>query len=301
MDRVSRPEQYFLDRIKQGDQQAWSEFVGRYRGRLLRFARAKLPQSADAEDVVQDAFIGFVRSLDRFRGDCDLETYLFALIRRKIIDSYRRREARRVCLIQDAYESGADEGSSDVFEQVKSPVETASWYARADEQYDLQKTVLAEALRDLVDGFKRSLRFRDMQIIELLFYCQLPNKRVAATLSLDEKTVALVKHRSLKHVRSYVERKKVTLGPSSEDFENLLTDIWEYHRFSCPKRSTIGGYLLETLADQWQRYVDFHLNVLGCRFCRANLEDLQSETAEHQQQLHARIMESTVGFLHRPL
>ncbi len=301
MDKVSRPEQYFLDKIRQGDQQAWSEFVGRYRGRLLRFARAKLPQSADAEDVVQEAFIGFVRGLDRFRGECDLETYLFGLIRRKIIDSYRRRESRRVCLIQDAYESGGDESSSDVFEQVRSPAETASWYARADEQYDLQKTVLAEAVGDLVDSFKRALRFRDLQIIELLFYCQIPNKRVAQTMNIDEKTVALVKHRSLKQVRSHVERKKVAVGPSSEDFENLLTDIWEYHRFSCPKRSTIGGFLLKTLEDPWQCYVDFHLNVLGCRFCRANLEDLENETAEHVQQLHARIMESTVGFLHRPL
>ena len=301
MDKVSRPEQYFLDKIRQGDQQAWSDFVGRYRGRLLRFARAKLPQSADAEDVVQEAFIGFVRGLDRFRGECDLETYLFGLIRRKIIDSYRRRESRRVCLIQDAYESDTEDRSSDVFEQVKSPVETASWYARADEQYDVQREVLADAVGDLVDSFKRALRFRDLQIIELLFYCQLPNKRVAQTMNIDEKTVALVKHRSLKQIRSHVERKKVAVGPSSEDFENLLTDIWEYHRFSCPKRSTIGGFLLKTLEDPWQRYVDFHLNVLGCRFCRANLEDLENETAEHVQQLHARIMESTVGFLHRPL
>jgi len=301
MDKVSRPEQYFLDKIRQGDQQAWSDFVGRYRGRLLRFARAKLPQSADAEDVVQEAFVGFVSSLDRFRGECGLETYLFALIRRKIIDSYRRKESRRVCLIQDAYDSAADEGSSDAFEQVRSPAQTASWYARADEQYDLQKTVLAEAIAGLVDGFKRALRFRDLQIIELLFYCQLPNKRVAQTMNLDEKTVALVKHRGLKQIRSHVERKKVTLGPTPADFESLLTDIWEYHRFSCPKRSTIGGYLLKTLEEPWQRYVDFHLNVLGCRFCRANLEDLESETAEHVQQLHARIMESTVGFLHRPL
>jgi len=302
MDKVSQPEQYFLDRIRQGDQQAWSDFVGRYRGRLLRFARGKLPQRADAEDVVQEAFVGFVRGLDRFRGECDLETYLFGLIRRKIIDSYRRREARRVCLIQDAYESDAEERSSDAFEQVASPAaQTASWYARADEQYDMQKAVLAEAVTDLVDGFKRALRFRDLQIIELLFYCQLPNKRVAQTMNIDEKTVALVKHRSLKQIRSHVERKQVSVGPSSEAFENLLTDIWEYHRFSCPKRSTIGGFLLQTLEDTWQRYVDFHLNILGCRFCRANLEDLQSETAEHAQQLQARIMESTVGFLHRPL
>jgi len=301
MDKISRPEQYFLDKIRQGDQQAWSDFVGRYRGRLLRFARAKLPQSADAEDVVQEAFIGFVSSIERFRGDCDLETYLFSLIRRKIIDSYRRKESRRVCLIQDAYDSSVDDRSSDAFEQVKSPAQTASWYARADEQYDLQKTVLADAIGSLVDGFKRALRFRDLQIIELLFYCQIPNKRVAQTMSIDEKTVALVKHRGLKQIRQTVERQKVSLGPSSEDFEHLLTDIWEYRRFSCPKRSTIGGYLLKTLEEPWQRYVDFHLNVLGCRFCRANLEDLEHETTDQTQQLHARIMESTVGFLHRPL
>lgn len=301
MDKVSKPEQYFLNKIRQGDQQAWSDFIGRYRGRLLRFARAKLPQRADAEDVVQDTFIAFIRSLDRFRGECDLEIYLFSLIRRKIIDSYRRKDARRVCLIQDAYEPDSDEGSSDAFEQVAGPVQTASWYARADEQYDLQKTVLAEAMEELVDGFKKALRFRDLQIIELLLYCQLPNKRVAETMNIDEKTVALVKHRSLKQIRNFVEQKKITADPCSGDFEGLLTDIWEYRRFSCPKRSTIGGFLLRTLSDDWQRYVDFHLNVLGCRFCRANLEDLQCETAEHSQQLQARIMESTVGFLHRPL
>lgn len=301
MDKVSKPEQYFLDKIRRGDQQAWSDFIGRYRGRLLRFARAKLPQRADAEDVVQDAFIAFVHSLDRFRGECDLETYLFSLIRRKIIDSYRRKDARKVCLIQDAYEGDTDEGSSDAFEQVAGPVQTASWYARADEQYDLRKMVLAEAMEELVDGFKKALRFRDLQIIELLLYCQLPNKRVAETMNIDEKTVALVKHRSLKQIRSFVEHKKIASDPSPGDFEGLLTDIWEYHRFSCPKRSTIGGFLLRTLSDDWQRYVDFHLNVLGCRFCRANLEDLECETAEHSQQLQARIMESTVGFLHRPL
>ncbi len=300
MDKVSKAEQYFLDKIRQGDERAWSDFVGRYRGRLLRFARAKLPQRADAEDVVQESFIAFVRSLDRFRGECDLETYLFALTRRKIIDSYRHRDARRVCLLQDAYDSTAEETASDPLEQMASPAETASWYARADEQYDVQKSVLAEALGDLIDGFKRALRLRDLQIIELLLYCQLPNKRVAATMNVTEQTVALVKHRSLKQVREAVEHKKVPLGPSSEQFENLLTDVWEYHRFSCPKRSTIGGYLLQTLDDDWQRYVDFHLNVLGCRFCRANLEDLQHETLEQQQQLHTRIMESTVGFLHRP-
>ena len=299
---VTKGEQYFLDRIRQGDERIWSDFVGRYRGRLVRFARAKLPQRADAEDVVQETFIAFLRSIHRYRGDCDLETYLFSLIRRKIIDSYRSAGARRICLIQDAYEGDPEERGSDPLDVVEGPVQTASWYARADEQYDRQKTVLAEALTELVNGMKKGLKFRDLEVIELLFYSQLPNKEVARTLGVDEKAVALIKHRNLKQVREYVGRRKLPMDPTSLEFENLMTDLWENHRFSCPKRNTIGAYMLETLEPDWHQYVGFHLKVLGCRFCLANLEDLRSQSQEARQEaFQARIMESTIGFLHRPL
>ncbi|HNS22750.1 MAG TPA: sigma-70 family RNA polymerase sigma factor [Sedimentisphaerales bacterium] len=311
---VTKGEQYFLDRIKQGDEQVWADFVSRYRGRLVRFARAKLPQRADAEDVVQETFVAFLRSISRYRGECDLETYLFALIRRKIIDSYRSAGARRVCLIQDAWDSDhEEEGSSDLLDVVPSPAQTASWYARADEQQSMEKTILAEALSDLVDGLKKNLNLRDLQIIEMLFYCQIPNKDVAKKMGLDEKAVALIKHRNLKQIRENVGRR---LGiaergargegilPSEENAipDSLLTDLWEYYRFSCPKRNTIGAYMLGTLEPDWHKYVEFHLNVLGCRFCRANLDDLQSQSQETQQEaFQARIMESTIGFLSRPM
>ncbi|MCU0918449.1 MAG: sigma-70 family RNA polymerase sigma factor, partial [Planctomycetes bacterium] len=202
---ATKGEQYYVDRIRQGDGQVWSDFVSRYQGRLLRFARAKLPQRADAEDVVQETFIAFLRSIARYRGECDLETYLFALLRRKIIDSYRSAGARRVCLIQDAADAdGREEGASDLLDGMESPVQTASWYARADEQYDRQKEVLAEALNELVNAMKKALKLRDLQVIELLFYGQLANKDVARTMGLDEKAIALIKHRNLKQIREHV-------------------------------------------------------------------------------------------------
>lgn len=298
---VTQGEQYYLDRIRHGDGQAWSDFVSRYQGRLLRFARAKLPQRADAEDVVQETFVAFVRSIAKYRGECDLETYLFALMRRKIIDSYRSAGARRVCLIQDTGETDSDEPASDLLDVMPSPAQTASWYARADEQYDIQKTALAEALSRLIDAMKKAVKLRDLQIIELLFYGQLPNKKVAGTMGLDEKAVALIKHRNLKQIRESVADLKLSGEPASEEFENLLTDLWETYRFSCPKRNTIGAYMLGTLEPDWHQYVEFHLNTLGCRFCRANLDDLQSQSRETRQEaFQARIMESTVGFFHKP-
>ncbi|MCL5282280.1 MAG: sigma-70 family RNA polymerase sigma factor [Planctomycetes bacterium] len=298
---ATKGEQYYVEKIRQGDGQAWSDFVSRYQGRLLRFARAKLPQRADAEDVVQETFIAFLRSIGRYRGECDLETYLFALMRRKIIDSYRSAGARKVCLIQDTGEPDSDEPASDLLDVVQSPVQTASWYARADEHYDRQKVALAEALTELIDGMKKALKLRDLQIIELLFYGQLPNKKVASTMGLDEKAVALIKHRNLKQIRESVAQGPLSGEPTSEEFENLLTDLWEYYRFSCPKRNTIGAYMLGTLEPDWHQYVEFHLTTLGCRFCRANLDDLQNQSRETRQEaFQARIMESTIGFLSRP-
>jgi len=301
MNRVTKAEQYLLDKIRRGNTQAWSEFVDRYRGRLLSFAQAKLPQSADAEDAVQETFIAFIKSLQSYRGECALETYLFALLRRKIIDSYRSRQSKHVCLIQDTYESLSDDKVPDPFADVAGPAQTASWYVKADEKYELQKHTLTEALSELVDGFKSSLNFRDLQITELLFYCHLSNQDVAKIMGLKEKAIALIKHRSLKQIRQRIESSRIPVGPSSEDFENLMTDVWKLQRFSCPKRSTIGAYVLGTLDSKWRQYVDFHINTIGCRFCMANLHDIQEQSAQKQsRRFQARIMESTAGFLKKP-
>jgi RNA polymerase sigma factor (sigma-70 family) len=300
--RVTEAEQYLLDKIRRGNEQAWSDFVDRYRGRLLSFARTKLLQQADAEDSVQETFIAFIKSLPNYRGECGLETYLFVLLRRKIIDTYRGRNARHACLIQDTYDTQGDERPSDPFANVAGPEQTASWYVRADEKCELQKHALADAVSKLIDGFKNLLNFRDLQITELLFYCQLSNKDVAQIMDMNEKAIALIKHRSLKQIRAHVEASNIPVGPSSAEFENILTETWEFQRPSCPKRSTIGAHLLGTLDGQWHKYVDFHLNTLGCKICMANLEDLKAQSDKSQStKFRARIMQSTAGFLPKNL
>jgi RNA polymerase sigma factor (sigma-70 family) len=299
VNRITQAEQYLLDKIRLGNTQAWSEFVDRYRGRLLSFARSKLSQAADAEDAVQETFVSFIKNLRTFRGDCALETYLFSLLRRKIVDTYRTQKASHICLIQDAYASDYEEPASDPFEHLAGPAQTASWYFKADEQYNLQKTALTDALSEVVESLKTTLNFRDLQIIELLFYCHIANKDVAKIMDINEKHVALIKHRTIKQIRDSTA--SIPGDPSSEEFEHLLTDIWKMQRFSCPKRSTIGAFFLGTLDKDWHDYTDFHINTIGCRFCIANLEDIKTESAKKKDtQLQARIMQSTVGFLQKP-
>ena len=80
---------------------------------------------------------------------------------------------------------------------------------------------------------------------------------------------------------------------------SLLTELWEDQRPTCPKRSTIGRYLLKTLEEPWRSYVEFHVEKLGCHFCRANLEDLQKQTAAEPVEVRERVLQSTVGFFRR--
>ena len=79
----------------------------------------------------------------------------------------------------------------------------------------------------------------------------------------------------------------------------MVTEVWEEHRLTCPKRSTIGRYLLRSLEPQWLALVDFHVNRLGCRFCHANLDDLQKKTDEDSAATRERVLHSTIGFFKR--
>jgi RNA polymerase sigma factor (sigma-70 family) len=302
MGQISEAEQFLLDQIRAGDQEAWSRLVERYRGRLLSFAQMKLPQRADAEDIVQDTFVAFITGLANCRGESSLETYLFTILRRKIINSYRSAHSRHVCLVQDVYKTPAEgEPGSNVYEYLASDEATASFHARRDEQSDLLRGALAQALQSLVDGYKKNLNFRDLEIVELLFYCQLANQDVARIVVLNERNIAVIKHRCLKQVRELAARGGASAEAPEDGLADLLTEVWEAGRMSCPKRSTIGAFLLETLDGAWHDYVGFHLNTLGCHFCRANLEDLRKQTAEDEsKRVQTRIMESTVGFLHKP-
>lgn len=83
--------------------------------------------------------------------------------------------------------------------------------------------------------------------------------------------------------------------------EHSLGAIWRRLRLSCPTREQLGSFLLQGLDSDWQDYIDFHLNQIGCAFCLANLADLKSlqeESAPTKAQRRRRFFESSAGYLH---
>ena len=81
---------------------------------------------------------------------------------------------------------------------------------------------------------------------------------------------------------------------------HALGDIWRRHRLSCPTRNQLGSYLQSSLPAEEASYIEFHLSVVGCRWCQANLKDLeghQAEAAVHSGARRRRYFQSSVGYL----
>ena len=301
MGEPGHTEKNMLEAIRRGDAEAWARLIDEYQGRLLRFARARVPQHADAEDAVQDTFTSFVKAIDHIRIRVGLETYLFGILRHQIVNRFRTRMTKAVCLIQDVYCTGTDDTLASALDQMAARGPSVSWCISRDEQQLLQEQALAQALGRLVASFKETGKLRNLKIAELLFYCKLPNKQVAALLDLDAGLVRVIKHRCLKQIRTDIAELGHSSDLSFSCAEDVLIDIWESHRLSCPKRSTLGAFLLEALPPEWFDYVDFHLATVGCHFCRASFKDLQErqDSREHER-CRQRIMTSTIGFLAKP-
>lgn len=299
MTELSKADAFLLDRIRAGESEGWRQLVERYQGRLTAFARARLGSAADADDLVQETFLSFLKGLNRFAGRASLETFLFTILRNRIIDHHRGRRVS-ACILQESIGSDSSAPVALPLQQAPAADLTASTYARRDEAHESLRDALAEALGALVAGYRDALNFRDLMVVELLFYCQLRNKDIAPLVSLDEKQIALIKHRTIKRIRQAIADSPPADGEFSFP-DSLLTEVWEDLRPSCPKRNTLGAYLLGTLDRPWRQYVAFHVEQLGCRFCQANLEDLKLQTTDDRagRPLRQRIMQSTVGFLRK--
>jgi hypothetical protein len=78
-----------------------------------------------------------------------------------------------------------------------------------------------------------------------------------------------------------------------------LGEIWRQHRLSCLSREQLGEYLAGTLEKDHARYVTFHVEVVGCRYCQANLADLRSQRAEEPtaQTRRRKFFQSSAGYL----
>lgn len=74
-----------------GDRAAFETLVLRHQAAVFRFARAIARSDAEAEDVLQEAFLGAWRGAASFRGESAVRSWLFTIARNAALRHGRRR------------------------------------------------------------------------------------------------------------------------------------------------------------------------------------------------------------------
>ncbi len=70
----------------------WVERHGDY---LYNYAVSRVQSKETAEDLVQDTFISALKAKENFRGESAELTWLMAILKRKVIDFYRKRSSNK--------------------------------------------------------------------------------------------------------------------------------------------------------------------------------------------------------------
>jgi RNA polymerase sigma-70 factor (ECF subfamily) len=180
---------WLVQQIRAGNPQAWEELIEAFEGRLAAFVRARIHDPHAVDDVVQETFLGFLRSLPHYDDSRNLESYLFTIAAHKIRDHLRRQGRHPLALLADRDGSSTSSGTSAGSEPEAELRGVSSLFASA-ERVKGEAERLAAALKTLLDEWRAAGDYRRIKCIELLLVCGWGNREVAQLLQLSEQQVA---------------------------------------------------------------------------------------------------------------
>ena len=178
-----------VQKLRSSDSAAMEEFYNIYRSRLYTLVLAQVDQNqAVAEDLVQETFLAALGSLDRFRGDSQLYTWLRSIAYHKLNDHYR----------QQGKEPKAKESSPD-FDAIKQLEQTGNDEPAAStvmESEEVRQSV-HQALEELPQDYQ--------EVLVLKYLEEMPVLEISQVMGRSPKSVEGLLSRARKAMRANFE------------------------------------------------------------------------------------------------
>lgn len=85
-------------RVQRGDQSAFAALFNAHKPRIYSVCLRMTNNTAEAEDLTQDAFLQVFRKLSTFRGDSALSTWLYRVAVNTVLMHFRKKSPRQISL-----------------------------------------------------------------------------------------------------------------------------------------------------------------------------------------------------------
>jgi RNA polymerase sigma-70 factor, ECF subfamily len=183
-----------LGRLRDGDEQAFTELVGRYHSSMLRLAMSFVSSQAVAEEVVQDTWLALLRGLDAFEGRSSLKTWLFSILVNQARTTGTREH--RTVPVADP-EPAVDPARFDASGGWADPPE--HWIEAAEDRLAAGK--FADRLRELI----AELPARQREVVILRDVEELTSEEVCSVLAISDGNQRVLLHRGRSRLRQLFE------------------------------------------------------------------------------------------------
>jgi RNA polymerase sigma-70 factor, ECF subfamily len=186
------PDSDLVARAAAGDGTAFHALVERHRAMVYRLAWQFAGNHHDAEDIAQDVFIKVYRSLDRFRYDALVTSWLYRIVMNACIDHKRRQSPAGCAPFTEEAER----------QMVNTPAEAPG---PEEETYGSQ---LGEVLQAQIARLPPGQRL----VFTMRHYEGLKLSEIAEALGLAEGTVKRQLHAAVHRLRAALAGTRVTIG-----------------------------------------------------------------------------------------
>jgi RNA polymerase sigma-70 factor, ECF subfamily len=181
-------------RAQQGDADAFACLFHAHKARIYSVCLRMTNNTAEAEDLTQDAFMQVFRKLSTFRGDSALSTWLYRIAVNTVLMHFRKKALHQISL---------DEPCSQDAKLVRRE------YGSTDDRLNgsVDRIALARAIRELPDGYRTIFLLHEVEGYEHQEIAELLDCSVGNSKSQLHKAKLRIRE-LLRHARPALEQKK---------------------------------------------------------------------------------------------
>ena len=196
-------ERELLSRLRAGDERAFAALVDRCHGTMLAVAQAHVRTRASAEEVVQEAWLGVIRGLDRFEGRSSLRTWILRIV----VNTAKTRGVREARSLPFASLEPDDPAVPP--DRFRGPEDqyTGGWKVfPANWQLLPEETLHQRAMLELIVATITSLPPAQRAVIRMRDVEGCSSEEVCDALGVSEGNQRVLLHRARSRVRSALEQ-----------------------------------------------------------------------------------------------
>lgn len=174
-------------------------FIASVYQKMLSFATSQLGDASRAQDVVQDALMAALNHSDKFQGQATFKTWVFAILKNKIIDDVRKND-RYVPLSQ--MQSDTEDGNSDeAFLQLLFD-DAGNWYkdnrpkAFDNSWCDPETQAHGDGFWEVLEVCLSNLPADQARVFLMKEYVELDTSEICEAVNISSKNFYVLMHRA---------------------------------------------------------------------------------------------------------